>query len=239
MYQLHIANRATSSWSLRPWLVMRELDIAFQQIVTPFCETGDSHERFRGFSPSGRVPCLIDSHGEDGGSHDEPMRVWESLSIVEYLAERHPGVWPQDPSRRAWARSVCAEMHAGFASLRTLCPMHCALRVRLHEVPAPLAADTARLEALFGEGLSRFGGPYLCGERFTAADAFFAPVAFRFETYGLSLNRPARDYVDRLLALDAMNEWRQAAIAEPWREAEVEAAIRKRAEVIKDFRVDS
>ena len=140
---------------------------------------------YRPFSPSGRVPCLV----------DEGWAVWDSLAIVEYLAERHHGVWPVEAKARAWARSAAAEMHSSFTALRNLCPMSCGLRVEPFAMPDALKHDLFRLDDLWNDGLTRFGGPFLAGDHFTAVDAFFAPVAFRAQSYGLSLRarpRPIR-----------------------------------------------
>jgi glutathione S-transferase len=155
MYALHIANRNYSSWSLRPWLLLRELDIDFDERLEVFGE-GSNREAFRRFSPSGLVPCLID----DG------LAVWDSLAVTEYLAERHAGVWPDDSRARAWARCAAAEMHSGFSALRGHCPMNCGVRARLHATPAALRTDLQRIDELWSDGLSRFGGPYLAGDRF-------------------------------------------------------------------------
>lgn len=207
MYTLWIANKNYSSWSLRPWVLMRTLDIPFEERLQPFGDPGPDGG-FRRFSPSAKVPCL----------HDGQVVVWDSLAIVEYLAERHPGVWPADPLARAWARCATAEMHAGFGALRGICSLNCGLRIRLHQITAPLRADIARLEELWGDGLSRHGGPWLGGSGFSAVDAFFAPVAFRIQTYGLSLGEEARGYTDRLLAWPAMRQWYAEALAETWRD---------------------
>ena len=162
--------------------------------------------------------------------------VWDSLAIVEYLAERHDGVWPEDSKTRAWARSVASEMHSGFGALRSLCGMNCALRVRLNEVPAALEADIARIDEIWAEGLDRFGGPWLTGGDFSAADAFYAPVAFRVQTYDLQLSDQARAYAEHLLAHEAMIEWYQAGLAEPWREESHEAEVRQAGRVVADYR---
>ena len=174
MYVLYIANKNYSSWSLRPWVLMRELGIEFKEELRPF-NPGSNWTAFRTFSPSGKVPCLVD------GEHV----VWDSLSIVEYLAERHPSVWPQDPGVRAWARSAAAEMHSAFGALRERCSMSCGIRVRLNDIPAALTRDIERMDELWTQGLDRFGGPFLTGQAFAAVDAFFAPIAFRAQTYGL------------------------------------------------------
>lgn len=207
MYTLWIANKNYSSWSLRPWVLMRTLGIAFEERLQPFGETGGD-SGFRAFSPSGKVPCL----------HDGGTVVWDSLAITEYLGERHPGVWPLDTVARAWARSAAAEMHSGFGALRNICSMNCGVRVRLHEVNAALRADLARLSALWAEGIARHGGPWLGGPAFGAVDAFFAPVAFRIQTYDLPIDMAARAYGDRLLALPAMRQWYAEALAETWRD---------------------
>jgi glutathione S-transferase len=212
VYTLYLANRNYSSWSLRPWLLLETLAIPYTEELKVFV-AGSNRTAFQAFSPGGTVPCLVD--GE--------VTVWESLAIVEYLAERHAGVWPEAPVARAWARSAASEMHAGFAALRGICPMNCGIRVRLHDVPAALALDLARVEALWLDGLDRFGGPWLAGGRFTAVDAFFAPVAFRVQSYGLALGPRASSYVQQLLALPGMTRWYAAALAEPWREPQHEA----------------
>ncbi|MBB3140129.1 glutathione S-transferase family protein [Halomonas organivorans] len=225
MYQLHIANKNYSSWSLRPWLLMRELGIDVEEQLTPF-DTGSSWATFRAFSPSGRVPCLI-----DGG-----LAVWDSLAIVEYLAERHPGVWPASANARAWARSACAEMHSGFNALRSECPMNCGLRVRVTSPSTPLQHDLARLEELWQQGLETFGGAFLAGDAFTAVDAFFAPVAFRVQGFDLPLGATTGAYVKRLLALPGMQDWYRAALAEPWRDEPHERETLAAGERLADHR---
>ncbi len=221
MYTLYIANRNYSSWSLRPWLLMRMLRIPFTEALRPF-----GSARFDEFSPSGKVPCLVD--GE--------LAVWDSLAITEYLAERHPGVWPVDPVARAYARSAAAEMHSGFMALRSECSMSCGHRVRLHAPSAALRNDLDRLDALWGTGLTRFGGSFLAGSAFGAVDAFFGPVAFRIQSYGLELAAPAAIYAERLLALEPMRDWYEAALAEPWREGGHEQEIAAAGVVTADLR---
>jgi glutathione S-transferase len=208
MYDLYVANKNYSSWSLRPWVLMRELEIAFREHLVPFGQEAN-WQRFRAISPSGKVPCLIDGD----------VAVWDSLAIAEYLAERHESVWPADARARAWARSAAAEMHSGFNELRSRCSMSCGLRIRLNEFPATLERDIARLGTLWNDGLQRFGGPYLAGKTFTAVDAFYAPVAFRVQTYGLTLDPAAAAYVARLLGARAMREWYADALAETLRDA--------------------
>jgi glutathione S-transferase len=228
MYRLHIANKNYSSWSLRPWVLMRALGIAFEERITPF-GSGSNREAFRRFSPNGQVPCL----------HDGDEAIWESLAIVEYLAERHQGVWPADPRARAFARCAAAEMHAGFGTLRNRCTMNVGLRVRLRDMPDPLKRDVERIGELWGQGLARFGGPFLAGSDFTAVDAFFAPVVFRVRTYGLTLPAAAAGYAQHLLALPAMIEWEQAALRETWREPGHEEEVRQTGTIIEDRRAAS
>jgi glutathione S-transferase len=225
MYQLFIANKNYSSWSLRPWVLMRSLGIPFEERMEPFADH-DNAANFRRFSPTGKVPCL----------HDGALQVWDSLAIVEYLAERHPGVWPGDPVARAWARCATAEMHAGFGALREHCSMSVGQRIVLRERPAALEADFVRLRELWHQGLRRFGGEFLAGASFTAVDAFFAPVAFRLQTYGIALDPVADAYAARLLALPAMREWQSAALVEPWRERAHEEDLASRAASMEDLR---
>ncbi|WP_274629445.1 glutathione S-transferase [Arvimicrobium flavum] len=225
MYTLHIANKNYSSWSLRPWVLLRMLGIPFEERQTPFPSSG-GFELYRQFSPSGRVPCLVD----DG------WPVWDSLAIVEYLAERHPDVWPADARARAWARSAAAEMHSSYVALRDVCTMNCGVRVRLGERSAALKHDLFRLNDLWNDGLKRFGGPFLAGDRFTAVDAFYAPVAFRAQTYGLEFDGPAAAYPSRLLDLVPMREWYEAALAETWREPGHEAEVVRAGAIVADLR---
>jgi glutathione S-transferase len=225
MYQLFIANKNYSSWSLRPWVLMRELNIPFNERFVTFESTG-SFTKFRDFSPTGKVPCL----------QDETTTVWDSLAITEYLAERHEGVWPSDATVRAWARSAAAEMHSSFGTLRDRCTMSCGLRVRLFEIPAALRQDIARFSELWNEGLSRFGGPFLGGSSFTAVDAFYAPVAFRIQTYGLQLDANASAYAARLRNLKSMREWYTSALAETERDWPHEEDAKRLGEWLEDLR---
>jgi glutathione S-transferase len=225
MYELFIANKNYSSWSLRPWILLKTPGIPFNERLFPF-GSGSSYEAFRKFSPTGRVPVLLD--GE--------VKVWDSLAIAEYLAERHAGVWPEDGVARAWARSAAAEMHSGFSTLRDICTMNCGIRVTLKDMPRALAGDIARIGELWAEGLDRFGGPFLAGKSFSAVDAFFAPVVFRVQTYGLTMNPAADAYAQRILALPAMAEWYAAAIAETFREAGHEAEAKAAGTWTKDLR---
>lgn len=225
MYELYVGNKNYSSWSLRAWVLMRALAIPFEERLVQLAP-GSNFSAFRKFSPSGRVPCL----------HDGKTVVWDSLAIAEYLAERHPAVWPMDATMRAWARSAASEMHSGFAELRNRCGMSCGLRVKLNEVGTALRADITRIDELWEEGLARFAGPYLAGTRFSAVDAFFAPVVFRVQTYGLPLNERASAYAERMLAEPAMREWYDSAIAEPYREPGHEADVAAAGTVTTDLR---
>ena len=225
MYDLYIGNKNYSSWSLRPWVLMRELKIAFREHLVPFGDES-SWQSYRKISPTGKVPCLVDGD----------TVVWDSLAIAEYLAERHAGVWPDPAGARAWARSAAAEMHSGFGELRSRCSMSCGHRVRLNEFPAALERDLARLGTLWNDGLRRFGGPFLGGEAFTAVDAFFAPGAFRIQTDGLSLDPAAVAYADRLLGTRAMQEWYADALKETLRDPPHDDEITQVGQVLEDLR---
>jgi glutathione S-transferase len=204
---------------------MRELKIAFAERLIPFGSAAQWDD-FRRISPSGKVPCLVDG----------PTVVWDSLAIAEYLAERHAGVWPADSNARAWARSASAEMHSGFGELRSRCSMSCGVRVRLKDIPATLQGDLARLGALWSDGLRRFGGPFLAGKSFAAVDAFFAPVAFRIQTYGIALDPTAAGYAQRLLGLQSMSDWYAEALKERFRDAPHEDEMAHMGTIIEDLR---
>jgi glutathione S-transferase len=226
MYELYIGNKNYSSWSLRPWVLLRAHGIGFAEHMRPFGR-GSNFDAFRAFSPSGKVPCL----------RDGDTVVWDSLGISEYLAERHPGLWPAAAAARSWARCAAAEMHSGFATLRNICTMNVGLRVRLNEWPPALLADTRRIDELWSEGLARFGGPFLAGKDFSVVDAFYCPVAYRVRTYDIGLSAAAAAYARRLLELPAMREWEAAALAETWREADHEAEATQVGVVTADYRV--
>jgi glutathione S-transferase len=226
MYTLHIANKNYSSWSLRPWALLREVKIPFTESLIPFHRAAE-WEAYRRIAPSGKVPCLVNGD----------ITVWESLAIVEYLAERHAGVWPEAADARAWARSASAEMHAGFGELRSRCSMSCGLRVRLHSVSAALTADLARISALWNDGLEHFGGPFLAGSAFTAVDAFFAPVVFRLQTYGLNLDPASMAYATRMRNLASLRAWYEEALREPWRDAPHDEEIARCGQITSDLRV--
>ena len=229
MFDLYIANKNYSSWSLRPWVLLKTLEIPFNEHLMPFeGGFGESLATFKRFSPSGLVPCLVDREHE--------VAVWDSLAIVEYVAEAHPDVWPQPLAARAWARSASAEMHSGFAALRDECSMNCGVRVAMNAMSPGLKSNLARLDVLWQEGLERFGGPFLAGEHFTAVDAFYAPVAFRVQTFGLPLGDASLAYMQRLLALPAMQAWYAAALKETWREPMHEQETLKQATLLSDER---
>lgn len=226
MFDLYIANKNYSSWSLRPWVLLRELGIPFTEHSLAF---GDEPRwiEYRRLSPSGKVPCLIDGD----------VVVWDSLAIAEYVYERHAAAWPSDRTARAWARSAAAEMHSGFTELRNRCSMSCGLRVRLNEFPAALEHEVTRLAALWQDGLTRYGGPFLAGGAFTAVDAFFAPVAFRVLTYGLRLDPAPAAYATHLLNLQSMRTWYAEALAERIRDLPHEAEIRQMGVILEDLRM--
>jgi glutathione S-transferase len=225
MYELYIGNKNYSSWSLRPWVLMRELDIPFEERLVPFSPTRRSE--YLKFSPSGKVPCL-----DDNGTI-----VWDSLAIAEYLAERYGRVWPLDPEARAWARCAAAEMHSGFSALRNDCSMNCGVRIELAQRSPALVADLDRVAELWTDGLERFGGPFLAGKRFTAVDAFFCPVAFRAQSFGLFTTGEPSAYVARLLALPAMQRWYEDALAEAFRDPPHEVDAQKAGKLLADLRV--
>jgi glutathione S-transferase len=224
-YTLITANRNYSSWSLRPWVLMRALGITFEDRIEPFAQA-DNYDAFRAFSPTGQVPVLLD--GE--------RAVWDSLGVVLYLAERHAGVWPADEAARAWAQCATGEMHGGFGAIRGAYTMNVGVRVT-PPAPSPLLTrQIARLGELWAEGLSRFGGPWLAGADFGAVDAFYAPVAYRVRTYGLDVGAAGAAWVARILDHPAMREWEDAALAESWREAEHEAELAAAGTITADYR---
>lgn len=229
-YTLHIGNKNYSSWSLRPWVLLTAQDIPFEEKVWPF-DGMDNAKRFKAFSPSGRVPCLV-----EGGLVDGERAVWDSLAILEYLAERHPGVWPADEGARAWARCAAAEMHSSFPSLRNICGMNCGIRVKLKEVTPALQRDLDRVGELWTQGLEQFGGPYLAGPTFTAVDAMYAPVTFRALTYGLDFGPKANAYAGMIRELPAMKSWYEAALKEPWRDPSHEDGVVEYGTVTADYR---
>jgi glutathione S-transferase len=223
-YTLITANRNYSSWSLRPWLLMKALGITFEDRIEPFTKPSN-YDEFRAFSPTGQVPVLID----DGRT------VWDSLGIVLYLADRFPQVWPEEEAARAFAMCAVAEMHGGFSALRNQCTMNVGVRVEKPPFDAALTRDVARIRELFEQGLERFGGPWLAGVEFTAVDAFFAPVAWRARTYGLDMGR-GQAWVDHVIAHPAMQQWETEALAETWREQSHEAELGGSGAITADYR---
>lgn len=206
---LILGNKNYSSWSLRPWIAMRHAEIDFDEMVIPLYEPG-SREKILSHSPSGKVPCLI-----DGG-----VTVWESLAILDYLADKFPekNLWPADQKARGLARAVSAEMHAGFGPLRQHCPMNMRRDpAKKRELTPDVEKDVARIEAIWNECRGKFGsgGDFLFGA-FSNADAMYAPVVSRFATYGISVGPAARAYMDAVMALPAWREWEKAGRAEPW-----------------------
>jgi glutathione S-transferase len=203
MLTLYISNKNYSSWSLRAWVLLRAFGIPFREQRITLYEP-DSTERIRIHSPSGRLPCL----------HDGDTIVWDSLAIAEYLAERHPGMWPQAADARAWARCAAAEMHSGYSDLRNEFGMDLRIREQRKASPA-VQSDIARITALWREGRARFGpaGDFLCGA-FGIVDAFYCPVAYRFASYGVALDDVPAAYHRALLALPAMREWADDASRE-------------------------
>jgi glutathione S-transferase len=208
MPTLVIANKLYSSWSLRPWLLLKQAGIAFDEILIPLGQA-DTGERIRAHSPGGRLPILID--GE--------LAVWDSLAIMEYAAERWPeiGAWPRERAARALARSISAEMHSGFTALRSACPMNLGRRYATRDRGEGVARDVARILEIWRDARARFGagGPFLFGA-FTAADAMYAPVVTRFDTYSIPVDPVCRAYMDAILTLPAFTAWRDAALQEPW-----------------------
>jgi glutathione S-transferase len=207
MPTLVLANKLYSSWSMRAWLLMKQFGIPFEEIVIPL-DLPDTASRILAHSPAGRVPILIDGD----------TTVWESIAIFEYVAERFGApVWPQDRTARALARSITAEMHSGFSALRSACPMNLGKKFGPHDRGEAAAKDAARVAAIWRDARRRFGdgGPFLFGA-FSAADAMYAPVVTRFDTYSLPVDPDTRAYMDAVLSLPAFREWREAALQEPW-----------------------
>lgn len=213
MLQLLIGNKNYSSWSMRPWVLLRQLQIPFEEVMVRF-DSFDGDSAFKralaGVNPAGKVPVLLD----DG------FAVWDTLAITEYIAERFPerGVWPPDRQARARARSVCAEMHSGFSALRSHCPMNVEASLpqigeKVWQEQAPVRTDVGRIVSMWSGLLEQHGGPMLFGQ-FSAADAYFAPVCLRLKTYALPVPPAIASYVERVLALPAVQAWTEGALAE-------------------------
>ena len=206
--QLVIGNKNYSSWSFRPWLAMKVAGIDFEEKLISL-DAADFKRQVTALSGAGRVPVLVD--GE--------TCVWESLAILEYLAEKFPAaaLWPAAPAARAHARAIASEMHAGFGALRRELPMNVRRKVMPRKLSPEASGDVARIDAIWNECRTRFAaaGPFLYGS-FTAADAIYAPVVWRFHTYAVDVSAAAQTYMQSLKALPAWTEWREAARHEPW-----------------------
>jgi glutathione S-transferase len=212
MLTLVIGNKCHSSWSLRPWILMKQFGIPFTEVLIPFSDPMHSPEwktKVRRYSPGGKVPGLVDGD----------VAVWESLAILEYLADTHPdlAIWPRDRAARAMARSISAEMHAGFSALRSACPMNLGKKFAVRDRGPQVAQDVARVAEIWTTARERFGegGPFLFGA-FTAADAMYAPVVTRFDSYSLPADPVCQAYMEAVMATPAFQEWRRAALAETW-----------------------
>jgi glutathione S-transferase len=211
--QLFIGNKNYSSWSMRPWVLMRHFGIPFDEVMVRFdgFQAGSSFkQRIEQVAPTGRVPVLVD----DG------LAVWDTLAIAEYLAERFPQhpLWPRGTHDRARARSLCAEMHAGFSALRGACPQNIETSLpeigrRVLQEQAAVRSDLQRLQAMWSETMQASGGPFLFGA-FGIADAYFAPVAGRIRTYGLPVDSVAQGYVERVFGSPGVAAWVRDALAE-------------------------
>jgi glutathione S-transferase len=212
---LVLVNKAYSSWSMRPWLVLKHFGIPFEDIVIPMNRPETRAEILK-YAPSGKCPSL----------HDGTISMWDSLAIIEYLAETYPifPIWPRGTEARAHARSLAAEMHSGFTALRRECPMNIRRPRRAIKVSDEVLADVKRIDEAFVDARTRFGGAgaFLFGE-FSAADAMFAPVVNRFDTYDLPVGKTTRAYMSAIKALSAWQEWERDAFAEPWRIEHYEA----------------
>lgn len=204
--ELYIGNRKYSSWSFRPWIAMKVKGVEFTEVLRRF---DDHPERidFKSFSPTGKVPMLAN----DG------VKIWESLAILEYLADLYPdrGFWPHEVNQRAHARAISAEMLGGFGALRNECPMNMARKIGAIDVSGDVRKDVARIEKIWRECLEMSGGPFLFGE-FSNADAMYAPVVNRLEIYELSKTACVKSYSAAMKSLPAWQQWQAAGKAEPW-----------------------
>ncbi len=213
---LYIGNKLYSSWSLRPWFLMTALGLPFKETVIPLYHP-DSKARMLDVSPAGKVPVLVDVPEARTGDGD--AIVWETMAIAEYLHERFPdkGVWPKDPQVRAHARAISNEMHAGFQALRSMCPMNLGKRFAPRDLTSDAADNVRRIEGMWSDARRRFGGDgkFLYGA-FSAADAMYAPIVTRLDTYQIRVAPATRRYMDDVLAHPAFVKWRTEAFAEPW-----------------------
>lgn len=208
--QLIIGNKNYSSWSMRPWVLMKQLGIPFDELKLrfDFSEGSAFRQAVARHSPAGKVPVLVDGD----------LAIWDTLAITEYLAEKHPGVWPAERAARARARSLVCEMHSGFSALRNHCPMN--IEAKMHDVgqriwaeQAAVRSDVARIDAAWNQALTASGGPFLFGN-FSAADAFYAPVCMRLLTYALPVSDAARAYVKAVAATPSVSAWINDSLAE-------------------------
>ncbi len=208
---LFIANKAYSSWSLRPWLLLTEFGIPFDETVIPMYRP-DTKAAMLAVSPNGKMPAL----------HDGDIVVSESLAIVEYVAETFPeiAIWPRDRAARALARAISSEMHAGFMKLRQVCPTNFRRQPKAVPIDEGVRADVDRIEAVWADARARFGedGPFLFGA-FSAADAMYAPVVNRFHAYAIEVAPASRAYMDAVMALPSWRAWIAGGEAEPWHHA--------------------
>ncbi|CCJ05916.1 glutathione S-transferase family protein [Methylocystis sp. SC2] len=206
MLKLVIGNKRYSSWSMRPWILMKEFRLPFEEVVIPLYRE-ESKSALLAHSPAGKVPIL----------RDGDTNVWDSLAIVEYLADLYPNllIWPQDRETRAHARALACEMHSGFAALRSECPMNFGRSPRPASLTEAARADADRIGAAWRDALARYGGPFLFG-RFGAADAMFAPVVQRFESYMVSVSDEAQHYMRTIKSLASWKEWSLSARREEW-----------------------
>ncbi|HZZ59752.1 MAG TPA: glutathione S-transferase family protein [Roseiarcus sp.] len=213
--KLVVANKAYSSWSLRPWILLAHFRIPFEDVVIPL-DKPDTRENILKYAPNGKCPSL----------HDGRIAVWESMAIIEYVAEAYPekAIWPRGKAARAHARSLAAEMHAGFSALRQACPTNFRREPKAIAIGDDVRADVARIEEAWAHARETFGkaGPFLFG-RFSAADAMFAPVANRFHAYDIPVAKATRAYIEAVMALPAWKQWIAGARAEPWRIERYEA----------------
>lgn len=208
VYKLIVGNKGFSSWSLRPWILLGTFKIPFEDIVIPLRQP-DSRANILKYSPTGKVPCLIDGK----------TTVWDTLAIAEYIAESHPekAIWPKAKAARAHARAISAEMHSGFQNLRNHCPTNFKRAVKKLDLTPEVETDIARIEAIWAEARAKFGktGPFLYG-KFSAADAMYAPVVNRFHVYDVPVSPNSRAYMDAVMALPAWQAWIADAAEETW-----------------------
>ena len=203
--KLVIGNKNYSSWSMRPWLALRASNIPFEEVFIPLYTGAADKQRILDVSRAGKVPVLIDGD----------VTIWDSLSIIEYIAERFPEkrLWPEHPAHRAHARSISAEMHSGFAALRNECGMNLHRPIGAIELSADARANVARVQEIWAECLKRYRGPFLFGA-FGAVDAMFAPVVHRFRTYAIEVAKETQAYMDTMMALPAFAQWTRDGLAE-------------------------